>query len=74
MGGVMLRLCDGYGSLFYVVRPCLWDEFNKDWETGAGFCPFYLLFPLLRIRNWKMKYMDWVLEQKNFIICGRVLV
>lgn len=66
--GVMLRLCDGLWSFFYVLKPHLWDEFNKGWEAGAGFYPFYLLFPLLGIRNWKRKYIDWVLEQNNIII------
>lgn len=51
-----------------MVKPRLWDEFNKDWEAGGEFCPFYLLFLLLGIRNWKRKYIVWVLEQNNFLI------
>ena len=54
-----------------MVRPHLWDKFKKDQEeAGAGFYPFYLLFPLLGIQNWKRKYIDWVLEQNNFVIGG----
>lgn len=67
--GVMLGLCGGLWSSFYVVKPHLWDEFNKDQEeAGAGFYPFYLLFTLLEIQNWKRKYIDWVSEHNNFVI------
>ena len=68
--GVRPGLCDGLWSLFCIVRPCLWDELNKGQDTGAGFRSFYLWFLVLEIRNWKRKYMDWVLEQNSFVIWG----